>query len=87
MMTIFFFMFMKSYRSIHIWLELTRTGILIRRMSPKHLHSRASQPLSVDRNCMVFLRLVRNCHGEDDIKIYQLEGVPKKSKFSGKKWL
>ena len=29
-----------------------------------------------------FLRLVRNCHGEDDIKKHQLEGVPKKSKFS-----
>ena len=34
-----------------------------------------------------FLRLVRNCHGENDIKKYQLEGVPKKSKFSVKNLL
>ena len=38
----------------HIWLELTRTGIPIRRMSPKRLHSRTSHALSVDRNCMGF---------------------------------
>ena len=34
-----------------------------------------------------FLRLVRNCHGEDYIKKYQCEGVPKKSKFSVENWL
>ena len=39
----------------HIWLELTRTGIPIRRMSPKRLNSRTSHTLSVDRNCMGIL--------------------------------
>ena len=34
-----------------------------------------------------FLRLVRNCHWTDDIKKYQLEGVPKKSKIFVKNWL
>ena len=34
-----------------------------------------------------FLPLVRNCHWDDDIKKYQLERVPKKSKFSVKNWL
>ena len=37
-----------------IWLELTRTYIPIRRMSPKRLHSRTSHALSVNRNCMGF---------------------------------
>ena len=54
-----------------IWLELTRTGIPIRRMSPKRLHSRTSHALSVNRNCMVFLRLVRNCHGKMILKNYE----------------
>ena len=53
---------------LFIWLELTRTYIPIRRMSPKRLHSRTSHALSVNRNCMFFLRLVRNCHWKDDIK-------------------
>ena len=34
-----------------------------------------------------YLRLVKNCHGEDVIKKYQQEGVPKKSKFSVENWL
>ena len=37
-----------------IWLELTRTGIPIRRMSPKRLHSGPSHAVIFYRNCMGF---------------------------------
>ena len=53
----------------HIWLELTRTYIPIRQMSTKRSHSRTSHALSVNRNCMFFLHLVRKCHVKDDINI------------------
>ena len=47
-------LFINHYESPCIWLELTKTYIPIRRMSPKRLHSRTSNALSVNRNCMGF---------------------------------
>ena len=38
----------------HIWLELTRTYIPIRRMSPKHAHSRTYHAVIFYRNCTGF---------------------------------
>ena len=49
---LFFALIKKMFKPI--WLELTRTGIPIRRMSPKRLHSRTSHALCVNRNCMGF---------------------------------
>ena len=47
-------LWLRNRKYPHIWLELTRTGIPIRRMSPKRSHSRTSHALSVNRNCMGF---------------------------------